>query len=330
MIVTPADNLQSAINYAWDNGKPIDLVAGEYAVGNITLPTANAALNYRTITIRGAGAAYVAAATPSPAYGTRLKFMKTDGTDCISCLSTGAFTHQTVTISDLSLLGPDTQGSVAAGRALAIDGTACTHLFLERIFIAGFYGIGKPAIALGNCQNGSLRDVEVVNCDTGLCVGLNSNANTFVNVTANFCKTRGIVVQNCTNNLFIGGMVQSTLKTGLEVRNAQQIQFLNMHFENNNATQTAGERSVYIVAGASENTQNIALQNCTFNTSYGPIELTGVDAGHKVKSIRIVDGRANGLPSPKVVIGAFAEQVTIDEFCAPSDVQGPINIIWHG
>ncbi len=189
-------------------GGVVYLSAGHYRV-SATLTIA------KPLTLRGDGAyTYYQGMFGDGAYSTSTE----PGTVIESAIATGAVIEHiessepllNVRVSDLQIkgLGDATRTTVGLRIGSATRSGYCT---LRGVRVSNL----KVGVALTNVQDSSVDDLWVYGCDTGLDVGAGSIANVFSNFNAGGCGDS--VALAGAKNVFLGGAIQSSTRTGITV-----------------------------------------------------------------------------------------------------------------
>lgn len=343
--------IQAAINRGWEIGADVYFPSGEYTVGNLTLPTGVGDSTLRVLRLRGAVPTHVAEKyTPDRAYGSRIRFTRTDGTHLFSVDSTGFVGVGTYHLENLALVGPDTSTpwTSTSGSAIRVRGPS-NKLYLDHVNInlfGGGYGIDLDTDMEGVVWN----DVEVDFCGTGIktsgpAVGV-FNQNTLYNVRVQQNRSLGAEFWG-QGNLWAGGLVQSNQRTGLKlVSSAIGNRFDSVWFENNNWTTTAGEYGLLLRPGAGLTLQFNQFHNCRFGTVKDKISLdasasgsvittTTFDGGYASPLSTLPDGIATSgavyglsvrdfLPLTSIAVGGASSGYVVHSYGSPLYIQNGI------
>lgn len=281
-VVNDTAAIQAAINAAWAAGSEVYIPAGKYLITNLTLPVESTGSN-RVLKIRGVGS--VIANTPesfalSARYGTVLKQSVGNGTDAISAVST-VYIRPTYILQDFTLIGPDTSTprTALSGNGIRISGTAIPVVYMDRVYITGFYGSGKAALWLDNVEDSSINSVEGSFSDIGIKLTSSCNAITFTNVKAQYNASYGIYDEYSQSQTWNTPLIQSNEKTGWYIHGVQNTTVNSPHFESNNSTATAGHYGLYLHGTTNYANLFISFRNGTFNGTSDNVYIDGTTGG---------------------------------------------------
>ena len=289
--------LQSAINKAWADSIPLRFAAkGYFLNGTINLPNNG----LKVLALRGTTASFGAGAPGTVtgtgrALGTRIVFTQTNGTNGFLFAAAGAGGNPCFVLSDIAIIGCDYElGTANSGSAwkfdLPVSDIAVPICKFENVKVGGFKG--ATGLWLAGPQDSSFIDCHVEQCQRGWYLTSAFNGNAMVNCDAQACTEQGVVIDGSGTNSWTGGVVQSNSKTGLLVNEASDWTFGNVHFENNNSSNTAGKYAVELRSANNKAISGLRFSGCRWGAARDRIYGLGFP-GFLVYNIVIEGGYAN-------------------------------------
>jgi hypothetical protein len=279
--------IQAAINASLGVGIPLKFGPKKYKFTNLTLPENAGLFNY---VILGSGCPDLLADGEEDfarVGGTVLYSTIADGSHAISFTPVGADAcYASVTIRDLEIMGPDTEtpATTTSGNGINFVGDKASGVTikvnLENISVNHFFG--GSGIYLNYCENGGGRNVTVNRNKYGLYLKNATNANTWVNVVAQYNSTNAIYIGGtaaddaCCTNVFLGGLIQANPKNGVFISGGEQIVFCGTHFESNNSDSPNNYYTVHIKGGAGLSSSRITFDTVRFGGANDSVYLEGV------------------------------------------------------
>lgn len=204
-----------------------------------------------------------------------------NGSVLLSTLTSGAFIDCTATvltrlcITDLAIVGVGNSSRTTVGIQVGPTGSTIFFSTIESVRVANF----KVGIEWNFVENGTMHDVWVFGCETGISLGVNTNANTFTNVSVSQAAT-GVLLDGANSNVFVGGAIQGVSGTGIILQgSADNNSFIGVYFENSTATWAIND-----LVG-----DGLHISSCTFSTDHDNVNIAsngcridGVKYGHGV------------------------------------------------
>jgi hypothetical protein len=150
--------------------------------------------------------------------------------------------YATLKVETLHLKGIGDASRTITGLRIGSGDDWGGYVTLKGLRVANF----KTGVQLDGIQGSTIDDTWIVGCDTGLSLGDATVANTFTNFSAGGC---GVSVDMAAFKcVFLGGTIQSSLRTGIIVR-GEENSFRDIYFESG-----LGDYAIDVKAGADSTT----------------------------------------------------------------------------
>lgn len=255
------------------SGCTLHFAAGTYDVATGITIAKNLALEGESPPMTAVGDVYGGAGwNGDNTVGTVLKTTATSG-----AVITADGTYR-IHLANIGLKGP---GS-GTGTGLALGGTYSPRVVLQNVDAWNF----PTCLSLVNVQDSVLTNVQVRGCDTGLYLGLNSNANTILGFDATANNT-AVLIDSCSVNRFLGGAIQGSVNYGVRSLGGSENGFDGVYFESSEGG---------ALAMSFEST--IGKGNLVFTADAGTDRLTTAEAhGWSVNDIVQVRSYGGTLPT---------------------------------
>lgn len=226
--------------------------------------------------------------------GSVLVFTATDGNALDFTNTNEDGLDQSLTLSNLAIIGIGAAGVTGLAYGSAINRKG--RIRLDDVYIGNF----ATGLAITNVYSGSIRDLVVCGCDTG--VKINGNALVLDSVDIRSCGT-GIQLETANSIHIHGGEIQSC-QQGIHAVQATECSVGGVYFESN---------SNYAIRLESTANHN-KIDRCHYSTATDAIQIEGANNRVEMADISsapiVLNGQSNVLydaqyGSPQVTLGQF-------------------------
>lgn len=287
-------SLQACINAAAAIGGECFMPAGVYRVTALTLPP-TVINNWKLLRLTGTGNIQ----NVNQAYGSQI--ICTTSADCLSQTST-VFADNTYDLRNFSMTGSGT--SSGNGIYICCGVQAAPIVRISAVSVFNFKGTGKYGFYLDGPEDSSLYD-DVANDNYG-CAKFSGafNANNVLNFT---CQQSigpdGVLFEDLSGVNWVGGVVQSNLKSGMRIHNSAGMKIQETHFENNNSSVTPGEGGLVFDSKGGANNQHIIVEGGFYASPRDNI-LTRSDGTANAVFVTIENLYMAGVAAPQIAMDA--------------------------